>query len=269
MIKRLIMMLAAWSCSPGLVAAEQHTTAMPDGERNTLEFVGEAYDYHNPQQLLYREYHALQLNDNGSPAHRQVDYYSPQGELIASKINHYGHHKTLNPTTHIPASQPGFMLEDYRNHYSESAEHSRDGVRLTLKENGSQAQTLLNNSDYPLVIDAGFDEFIRHHWPELTQGDTLSFSFASAARQTSINFDIRARNPSADEPLLLIMTPRSTLLSWLLDPIQLEYQRNNRQLIRYRGLSNLPDSDGDGQQVDIRYRYFHKDSASVNTDQPQ
>lgn len=262
MIKRLVIMLAAWSCIPGLAAADQHTTTIPHSDRNTLEFVGDAYAYDNPQQLLYREYHALQLNDNGSPAKRQVDYYSPQGELIASKINHYRN----RPAS---ASQPDFILEDYRNNYSESAEHSRAGVRLTLKENGSQAQTLVNNSDYPLVIDAGFDEFIRHHWPELTQGDTLSFSFASAARQTSINFDIRARNPSADAPLLLIMTPRSTLLSWLLDPIKLEYQRNNRQLIRYRGLSNLPDSDGDGQQVDIRYRYFHKDSASVNTDQPQ
>lgn len=234
--------------------------------KQLINYLGEARALDDADTVLYREEHQLwqqqdQQTGQWRPLRRQVNYYSADGELIAQKRNEY-------PGL---ASQPDFILMDFRQPYKEEAKRTDKGLRLTLSENGDVSRDIISDSDYPLVVDAGFDDFIRANWTTLLAGDMVPFSFASAARQSSVNFELQAQNPDASnsEPLKLTMTLNSALLSWLLDPIELEYHRQTQQLLRYRGISNIPDANGDGQQVDIRYRYFHKNSASVNTDQPQ
>ena len=39
------------------------------------------------------------------------------------------------------------------------------------------------------------------------------------------------------------------------NPIELGYDAELKRLVRYRGLSNIGDGKGQGQVVDIRYRY--------------
>ncbi len=41
----------------------------------------------------------------------------------------------------------------------------------------------------------------------------------------------------------------------LADPIELGYDLSEKHLIRYRGLANIEDENGDGLDVDIRYYY--------------
>lgn len=235
-----------------------------------LDYIGEAYDLEQPDTLLYREQHRLiqQRDDQGNriPLTRQVDYFSADGELIAEKTNDY-----RNTIT-----QPDFILRDLRHNYSEQSEKVANGWRLTLQENGTTTRQIVDDFDYELVIDAGFDDFIRNHWQALLQGETVPFSFASVARQTTVNFEVKASNPQRlQQPLKITMTLGSALLSWLLDPIKLEYQRSSQRLLRYQGLSNIQDNNQQGQQVDIRYRYFddeteydNNDSASVNKPEP-
>ncbi len=220
-------------------------------ETQSVDYIGEAYDLERADKLLYREQHSLsqRRNNDGSvtPISRRVEYFSADGELIAEKTNQY---RGL-------ATQPDFILKDLRHNYAEQAEQLADGWRLTLREDGASESRMINDADYELVIDAGFDDFIRKHWDALLKGQTVPFSFASVARQTSVNFEVEASNPERlQQPLKITMTLRSSLLSWLLDPIQLDYQRSTRRLLRYRGLSNLQDNKQKGQQVDIRYRYF-------------
>lgn len=227
------------------------TTNIAQAQTISLDYIGEAYDLEQPDKLLYREQHSLtQRRDNQGkliPVTRQVEYFSADGELIAEKTNQYTN----------AATQPDFILKDLRHNYSEQSEQLAKGWRLTLLENGTTSSKVIDDFDYELVIDAGFDDFIRKHWQALSAGKTVPFSFASVARQTSVNFEVEASNPERlQQPLKITMTLRSSLLSWLLDPIKLEYQRSTQRLLRYRGLSNIQDNDQQGQQVDIRYRYF-------------
>lgn len=227
------------------------TTNIAQAQTISLDYIGEAYDLEQPDKLLYREQHSLtQRRDNQGkliPVTRQVEYFSADGELIAEKTNQYPN----------AATQPDFILKDLRHNYSEQSEQLAKGWRLTLLENGTTSSKVIDDFDYELVIDAGFDDFIRKHWQALSAGKTVPFSFASVARQTSVNFEVEASNPERlQQPLKITMTLRSSLLSWLLDPIELEYQRSTQRLLRYRGLSNIQDNDQQGQQVDIRYRYF-------------
>ena len=47
----------------------------------------------------------------------------------------------------------------------------------------------------------------------------------------------------------------SWLLGMLVDPFELTYDRGSRRLLRFTGVSNLKDGEGQSQQVDIHYRY--------------
>lgn len=223
-----------------------------------ISYIGEAYSLDDPDILLYREEHTLSLQE-GKPVKRQVNYYSAEGELIASKENWY----RSSPT------QPDFILTDFRTDYREEAKSTETSntntLTLILTENQETEQTQLTEFDYELVIDAGFDDFIRQHWDALLAGKTIPFSFASVARQTSVNFEVEAQNPEQSDAtnLKLEMTLRSSLLSWLMSPIKLEYDRNTQSLMRYRGLSNIQNNNGNGQEVDIRYHYYEPSSPST------
>ncbi len=118
-------------------------------------YSGKAYALDNPQQLLYCEKHHLQLRDD-EPYRRNVNYFDASGKLIAQKENQY----FSNPAA------PDFRLQDLRHHYHEQARYNDDGsLVLTLQENPAEEEqkTRLTNLPENLVIDAGFDEFVRRH----------------------------------------------------------------------------------------------------------
>jgi len=220
----------------------------------TLHYRGEAVSLDDNNKILYREEHQLQLT-NQQPVSRRVEYFNVDGELIAAKDNQY----------HQDPARPDFVLQDLRHNYREQATQQEKGLRLLLQEDNNQQSTLIREADYPLVIDAGFDDFVRQNWQQLIERKKVPFSFVSAARQDVINFTIEATNASkTDQPLKLRMTLKSKLLSWLMDPIKLSYDRNTQCLLSYRGLSNIQSEQGAGQEVLIRYQY-PQDSACVNT----
>ncbi|WP_419811745.1 hypothetical protein [Bacterioplanoides sp.] len=263
LFNRLLIALLFTGSSVIALAAQNLSASLKSSE---ISYIGDAYSLNDPNTLLYREEHHLLLQA-GKPLQRQVNYYSAEGELIANKENWY----------RTAATQPDFILTDFRTGYREEAKikpvknqpvkntntlililTESPGTENQKTENQKTEETQLSEFDYELVIDAGFDDFIRKHWGALLAGDAIPFSFASVARQTSVNFEVQIRKvvKPGDTLLKLEMTLRSSLLSWLMSPIKLDYDLSNKRLLRYRGLSNLQDDQGSGQQVDIRYRYF-------------
>lgn len=213
------------------------------GKNSPFIYYGIAYDSDDDSQILYRENHSV-IFKNDQLFSRSVQYVDHKGAVIATKDNQYAD----------ISYQPDFTLDDKRFSYQEKVQKNSNRWLVYLQEDKEEQRTFIEEENYPLVIDAGFDEFVRTHWQELTNNQEVLFDFASAARQDIIGFRINALKKT-DDTLTLEMSLRSSILSWLVDPIQLEYDLANRRLRRYRGLSNIQDSDGDGQTVDITYYY--------------
>lgn len=211
-----------------------------------ITYSGKAYSMDDSRTLLYCEEHQLKLL-NDEPYKRQVRYFDSNNNLIAEKENNY----FSNPAA------PEFSFHDKRHNYYEQARYNDDGsLTLILKEDNDSQSQKIQAGDLPdnLIIDAGFDEFVRRHWQSLLSGQTVSFSFASVARLDLISFRLK-KIADDDQKLVLSMRLESRLLAWLLDPIELTYDRNNRNLLRYRGLSNIMDTNGETYSADIRYDY--------------
>ena len=183
--------------------------------------VGDAYDM-DSGEYLYSEHHQC-MPDN---SFCDVLYRDEQGELIARKQVDYSQNM----------QSPSLQMEDFR--------HTR------------QFQ-LQPRPDPELVVDAGFDNYVRLRWDDLQDGGTVAFPFLVMGRDKPI--DMRAKRVEGEQcnpgEMCLEVGLDSWLLGMLVDPIALTYEKESRRLLRFRGISNLPGEGGEKQFVDIRYRY--------------
>jgi hypothetical protein len=165
--------------------------------------------------LLYVETHAVK--NAGSAGEQRVVLYrtSPDAIPFARKHLVYG----------AARSRPGFEFEDKRSGFAESfiARDSRVSARR-----GDGADTRSKPvTDRNLVVDAGFDEFVRENWQALQRGDALIAPFLVPSRLTTYD-----------------RLSLSGALGWILPDLDVAYRDSDRRLLRYRGLTNIRDATG-------------------------
>jgi len=185
------------------------------------EVVGRAKDL-DSGRFLYSEHYRCGEND----LHCEVEYRDPQEDVIARKSLDYS-----------------------------DSRHAPEVVMRDLRRDETTVVDMAPRED--LVIDAGFDNFVRSRWDTLAAGDTVRFSFRVVNIDRVLSMKARARNGTdcKDETLCLDVEVDSFFLGLLTDPIELTYARDTRRLLRFRGVSNLKAPDGGSQTVDIRYEY--------------
>jgi hypothetical protein len=232
----------------------------------SIRYSGTAYSL-DDNQVLYREDHTLTMKD-GQPIERTTLYYDADNQLFAEKNNRYrsqfnnpdsNNADSNNADSDNPAT-PDFMLTDDRYGYSESMEQDGKRWRVEYKEPEESGNKILSKPDYTPVIDAGFDEFVRAHWNDLMEGDTVNFSFAVPSRLEWIDFRLIPL-AQKDGTLTVEMRLKSRWIAWLLDPVFLSYDIKSKRLLTYRGLTNIRTIDGDGIKAEIRYEYPPKDQS--------
>lgn len=190
-------------------------------------------------QPVYREVHSPEVVD-GELVVDRVEYVDPEGETFARKRVSFGD----NPLA------PAFRLEDSRTGYIEALERRDDGrIELIFRKRGGASikRTVIDPSP-EVVADAGFDLLIYRNLDRLQAGETLRFPFAAASQQQTIPFRLRRideREVLGEPALVIRMEPDNMFIRWLADPIDVAYHRETGALLRYEGLSNIPDPDAD------------------------
>ncbi|HXG28092.1 MAG TPA: hypothetical protein VNJ47_04500 [Nevskiales bacterium] len=208
----------------------------------TRELTGHAYD-RRTGVLLYSEHHYQRFRDGKTIEHR-VDYRTPDGTRFATKTLDYSQHPYA----------PAFRTLDLRDGYVEGADHTAEGYWLFNGPEASPTRVLVRRSD-DLVSDSGFDAYVRDHLPALIEGQTLSFRLAVAGRLADYAFKARAlerERPLGRETLTIRVTPDS-LLRFVVDPIDVTYHIESRQLLRYVGISNLRSPSGERYDTRIDF----------------
>ncbi|MDH5353700.1 MAG: hypothetical protein OEY09_04570 [Gammaproteobacteria bacterium] len=235
MIKSALLCLVSSGC---LATANAETT------RNFS--VGEAYSI-NSNELLYRETHC-QSDDK---LKRDVLYQSPDGESIAHKSIDYGN----------GFSTPSFKQTNFQTREETEVKVENNIVTLSFTNANRELtkKTIEKNafSDLPMVIDAGFDAYIRENWDSLVSGEQQQFQFPLVTRSALIELQVSASNCSFESKNSQCF--KLEMSNWfyrmLASPIELGYEPSQKRLIRYRGLSNIEGETGTGLDVDIRYYY--------------
>jgi len=230
------------SCTAlALLWASAVSAAAPDYR---LFAIGEARDPAGGT-LLYREYH---LEATSEPL-KVVEYRLPDGALIASK--------TLLPG--MDAAAPAFMQLDLRSGELLSARWQEQALALTHRADegaAAETRTLAPPAAMPLVIDAGFDAFVRQQWDTLRSGKSIEFGFALPGRKTLVTLRAQETTCADGDGLTCFrIEPANALLRLVAEPIELAYRSADQRLAHFHGIANIqPPAEVQGA-VSISYTY--------------
>lgn len=247
-LSTLMLLLTAWA------PASANTAFGPDPDSDTLWATGTAWTP-DKARVLYREFHYAENPDLDLPT--RVQYRTPEGELFAEKTMDYSAVMTA----------PQIRQIDYRNSARIETRPLTD-VRPARVEIGFQAHdsNRFIQAQVPLaqdlVVDAGFDPFVRANWDRLTAGRAVSAHFLVPARQDTVRVNLsstdqRHCNAVAAELSCFVIRPAGLLrvVGFLVDPIYIGYEQQSRRLAMFSGLSNLRNDQGEPQNVLITYEY--------------
>ncbi|GIX35952.1 MAG: hypothetical protein KatS3mg126_1731 [Lysobacteraceae bacterium] len=192
---------------------------------------------------VYLEDHVVRL-EGGRLLERRVLYRCPDGTAFARKTVRYAD----------PAWAPSFELEDVRFGYREGFARGKLTGSVWYRRRADQAEERdavpLGES---LVVDAGFDEFVRAKWDALASGQALPLRFLIPSRLAVWGFRLRqtGRSERYGEAARDFRLAVSGLLGWFADPIEVSYRERDRRLMRFSGMSNLRRSPEENFVVEI------------------
>lgn len=209
--------------------------ATPAAQAATVQYDGRATDLESGR-ALYTERHLLREVE-GRPRERLVSYACPNGTLFARKRVDYA------PS----AVAPSFQLDDGRDGYREGVRRAGSRVEAFVRQrNGAAEESGTLAAGARLVADAGFDEYVRRNWSALVAGKTLAIDFAVPASRRAYTFKLRKlASPTVDGvPAHLFRLKVSGLLGLVAPQIDVAYARQSQRLLRFEGVTNLRDPDG-------------------------
>jgi hypothetical protein len=213
-----------------------------------LSYSGTATAPHSTE-ILYSEHHVLHFRD-GRLADRVVLYTCRDGRPFARKTAVYG-----NPLA------PDFLLEDRSTGMREGVRSEGDQRAVFFRRVRVETEKWGPLPSVPgLVVDTGFDEFIRANWQQLMTGQGVEMHFLVPSRLESMSFQVqRLHADSLDGiPTEVFRLKLAGVLGWVLPGIDVSYSADDRVLMRYEGLSDLRDAAGNNFAASITFHSIHR-----------
>lgn len=209
-----------------------------------FDIIGEAYSLKD-QSLLYREYHQINNTDH------LVIYRDPQDKEFSRKTLDY------SPSDFAPS------FKQYNQWSGElisvnNQQHTLELSYTNEEKDIKKTNTKVINASDTLIIDAGFNRYIQQNWQQIIDGEYTPFNYALADRQDIVKLAIEhadCQQPVEKSQTCFSLGVNNRLLRWLIGSLNLVYDKESKQLMRFTGLANINDQDGKGLKVDIQYYY--------------
>lgn len=197
--------------------------------------------------FVYTEHHQRTYK-NGRPVEWQVTYRTPEGEVMARKTLDFSANRFV-PTYQLKIPDEG---------YREGIERTEEGGwRMFRRETTNAARdTRSFKVNKNTAADSGFDPFVKGHLNTLMTGETVTFSFGVAGRQSVVDMKARRIDDTTFEGERAVQFKASLdmfLVNWFVDSIKLTYDPDTRALLEYRGISNMHNEAGDTYPVRVSY----------------
>lgn len=222
---------------------------------NTLSIRSHAYDF-NSGKYLYSENHK-EYYENGKHIYSIVKYKDPSEKTLAKKKIEFGKKKT----------QPDFFLEDYRTGYTDQAKLiNPQNQTFELEHQRSKSKPKTKKTiKVPgiVVVDGGFDYFIRENFSTLTQGNRIRGNFVLTNRLDYFQCrvyktkDLKYRERDAVQ---FVLQPENFVIRAIADKIIVTYDKKSKRLLEYVGISNIQNNAGDDfPKVKIIFQYKNEE----------
>lgn len=241
----------------GLISFAFMITTIGTVQAEVMTRVGYAYDKQTGK-FLYSETHH-EVKQNGRVAKATVTYRDARGKVFAEKYIDYK--KSL--------VMPDFHLVNEENGHVEGARDTDEKLRIHFRPD-SDAKVKETYVETPRngIIDAGFDRFIEQNWTALVNGETLEREFLIPSQLDFYTFEIRRTTEQPAGELVFELRIKSVLLQMVVSPVLVHYDARTRALLRYEGISNIRDYNGDNFDVRIEFPQPGQVQVRVPSDAP-
>lgn len=194
-------------------------------------FRGYAYDL-KTGAYRYTEVHHQKV-DGFRWLEGTIDYFDPKGVKIAAKT------LDLNKDPQIPI----FKLEIFKEGYVEAITDVQADRYTMLKTVDGKTKTRVIRKTPGMGADSGFHSAIVANFERLQGGETLRFDFGVAGQLDTYSFRCRKVGDTTFEgkPAIRLLVEPDSLLRLLVDRLDLTYDVKTRNLLEYRGVSNMHD----------------------------
>ncbi len=213
-----------------------------DGAAASAEHIyqGEARD--DKGALAYTEKHTVTFSQ-GRAARSLTEYSAPDGALIATMASDYSR----------SVSMPTYVFEDLRRKY-------REGLRLQAGEyfifsqyDGSPEKTSPLASETGVFSCQGWHYYLVNNL-DLLEKDNIVLNLVLPSELRPFPFVVKTIS-SDESHVSAELRLKHWLFRYFAPKLRLVYDRKNRRLLEYRGISNILRADGARQDVHIIYSY--------------
>jgi len=203
-------------------------------------YAGEARD--ESGALVYTEKHVVR-SEAGTTTGSLTEYRAPDGALIATMRSDYSR----------SVAMPTYVFEDLRRNYREGMRW-QDGEYVIFHQEGSAPEkTSRLGSDSRVFSCQGWHYYLVNNL-DLLEKDKIVLNLVLPSELRPFPFVVKKLDSDASR-----VSAELSLTHWLFryfaPKLRLEYDKEKRRLIEFRGVSNILDKAGDRQEVTIRYQY--------------
>lgn len=192
-------------------------------------------------RLLYLEKHITHYVD-GRIRKSLTLYLDPEGKEIALLESDY--EKSL--------AMPTYVFKDFRRDYEEGLRF-RDGHYYIYSKDSEEGEREKKLEDPTNVFSCqGWHYYIVENLESIERGETFILRLIFPDKLRAYNFKIEKVRSEGD---ILNVQVRfaNWFVSWLVPHLDLTYHKEEKNLIEYRGVSNIFDENDELQEVRITY----------------
>jgi hypothetical protein len=238
-----------------LLAAVTLLFAVSSASAETLRFYGYAFDLET-NKYLYTEVQEQELDAQGKWVGGKVRYILPDGSSLGSKTLDF----TADP--YVPVYRMDLPLSNY----FEAITSNADPIVVQRQEKGDAEPRVESlRRDGPTCADAGFHSFLLANFTRLMAGEKVNLRLVAAGGLDQYKFRARRIEDTTFEgkPAVRFYVEPDSMLRFLVDPLELTYDEKTRQLLEYRGMSNVINPET-GKTFVTRISYFSKTPDGVS-----
>lgn len=242
-----------WRWSAALLACLHGAVAMA-GDLSpapiNLHFSARAYDL-DSGQIVYTEEHRYDAS-----GHYNVTYREPDGTTFGSKLADFSVSR-FAPNIEQRNDRNGEMVRITRK--------NAETLSATYRENRKHGEVTENiAASDNTVIDAGFHPYILAHWDSLIKGSSNRFEYVVPSWLRNVTLAVAAIPCARSEQACFVIKPANKLVAMFAHSAELIYDAQTRQLLEFRGTSNIAKRDGEYHRVRIVYEYPPSIAAVAN-----
>lgn len=201
---------------------------------------------------IYTEVHKITVDNNRLNKKIQTKYYKPDGKLFAEMTSNFVKNVTL----------PDVKFSDSRFEKTEELNFDENKKTMTFVTTSGGKKTI--SKEFKVTEDMaagqGFDNFVKLNFDKLKLAAT-PLTFGVLSQMDFFSFK-GYKKKDIDENIVQFGIELSNFfLRMMSSELVLEYDSQTKQILSYKGLSNILTDDGKTQDVLIKYETIPVESS--------